>query len=138
MIKLLINCPQGQQQVITIDKTGGYFDDSRIIWDERKDGELPENITLGKMVRDGKSLKTLSDYLPEHLIWVESQQSLTKDHAKKLQLENETKNDSEFALLRKMSASEIDDWFTANITNANQLVKFAKKVVKVLVKQNLL
>ena len=138
MIKLLINCPEGKQQVIDIDVSGGYFESERVIWDERKDGELPEDVTIGKMVRDGKGLKTLNDYLPEHLVWVEFQQAIANDHAKKSQLENETKNDSEFTLLRKMSASEIDDWFTANITNANQLLKFAKKLTKVLVKQNLI
>ena len=71
MIKLLINCPLGQQQIIKIDESGGYFDQSRVVWDERYNGDLPEDITLGKMVFDGGNLKTLKDYLPEHEAWLQ-------------------------------------------------------------------
>lgn len=36
--KLLVNTPSGKQEVIEIGAGGGYFDDARVVWDERKDG----------------------------------------------------------------------------------------------------
>lgn len=55
MVKLLVNTPAGAQEVIEVTATGSYFDDDRVLWDERRDGPLPE-ITLGGMVRVGDSL----------------------------------------------------------------------------------
>lgn len=49
-MRLLVNNPQGHQELITVSEGGAYFDASRVVWDERVDGELPE-ITLGGMVR---------------------------------------------------------------------------------------
>jgi hypothetical protein len=54
-MKLLVNTPTGEQQVIEVGEGGGYFNESLIIWDERTDGPLPA-ITLGGMVRNGTSL----------------------------------------------------------------------------------
>lgn len=65
MPKLLVNDPAGKQKVIEISETGQYFDQSRVVWDERADGVLPE-ITLGKMQRVNDQLVMLEDYLPEH------------------------------------------------------------------------
>lgn len=50
MSRLLINTPTGGQELIEVGEGGGYFDASRVLWDERIDGHLPE-ITLGGMVR---------------------------------------------------------------------------------------
>ena len=55
MRKLLVNAPSGAQQVAEVAEGGGYFDNSRVLWDERSDGEIP-SITLGGMVRQGNSL----------------------------------------------------------------------------------
>lgn len=65
MPKLLVNQPSGKQEIIEITESGGYFDVSRVVWDERTDGTLPA-VTLGKMQRNGGQLVTLEDYLPEH------------------------------------------------------------------------
>lgn len=65
MVKLLINLPSGEQILTEVDPTGGYFDQSSVLWDERFDGPMPE-ITLGKMQRVGNDLVTLPDFLPEH------------------------------------------------------------------------
>jgi hypothetical protein len=62
---LLVNQPAGKQEVIQITAAGTYFDSSRVVWDERTDGALPE-ITLGKMQRVNNQLVTLEDYLLEH------------------------------------------------------------------------
>ena len=138
MINLLINCPEGHQKIIKIDETGEYFDQDLVLWDERVDGDLPQNITLGKMQRDGKSLITLDDYLPDHAAWMASQQIIIDELAKKTQLEEETKGDGDLALLRKMSGEEINAWFDLNVTNTNQCIRMLKKVVKSLVRKELL
>lgn len=54
MTKLLVNNTEGVQEVIVVGQGGGYFDLSRVLWDERIDGPLPE-IQVGGMVRvDGQ------------------------------------------------------------------------------------
>lgn len=135
--KLLVNAPSGEQKIETVTETGAYFDQNRIVWDERKDGNIPD-ITIGKTVRNGKNLDTLPDYLPAHAACMASKQSIVDAEKKKEAIETETKKDAELAALRGMSGAEIDAWFDANVTNANQCIKMLKKVVKALVKQNLL
>lgn len=55
MAKLLVNAPDGAQEIIEVGDGGGYFDQSRVLWDERIDGPMPA-ITEGGMVRDGAQL----------------------------------------------------------------------------------
>lgn len=137
MYKLLINCPLGEQQVIQVGQGGNYFDSARVIWDERKDGALPD-VILGKMRRNGKVLETLTDYLPEHSSYLATVQARADLQTKKSQLDTDTKQDGDLSVLRDMSGAQIDDWFTANIKTVNDASKLLKKVVKSLVKQNLL
>lgn len=57
MIKLLIDNPQGIQEIIEVDDGGGYFDSSRIIYDERIHGPMDEfaiRAHLGSWSRDGQ------------------------------------------------------------------------------------
>lgn len=138
MIKLIVNAPTGEQQILNIGEGGNYFDSTRVIWDERNDGKLPDVITLGKMKRNGKALDTLPDYLPEHAAFLAAVQTRIDQQTKKSQLDTDTKIDSDLSVLRDMSGTQIDDWFTLNITNVNQATKLLKKIVKSLVKQNLL
>jgi len=65
MPRLLVNSPSGEQIIIEIDPTGDYYDVTKIVWDESKDGPMPD-VILGKMARSGDSLITLPDYIPEH------------------------------------------------------------------------
>lgn len=62
---ILVDAPTGAQELIKIGEGGSYFDNSRVLWDEREHGELPE-ITLGGMVRDGDSLIFNEDRMNEH------------------------------------------------------------------------
>lgn len=55
MKKLLVNAPSGKQELIEVGDGGGYFDSSRVLWDERIDGPVP-SVTIGGMVRAGDSL----------------------------------------------------------------------------------
>ena len=138
MYKLLINCPLGEQQIIQVGEGGDYYDLNRIEWDERKDGKLPDAITLGKMKRNGKKLDTLPDYLPGHAAFIAAQQAKIEQQTKKAQLDTDTKGDSDLSVLRDMTGPEIDDWFNVHIKTVNDSSKLLKKVIKSLVKQNLL
>jgi len=42
MYKLLVNGIKDFQHLIEVEKTGGYFDESKIVWDERIHGPMPE------------------------------------------------------------------------------------------------
>jgi len=64
-MKLLVNTPVGNQALIEIDKGGGYFDQSRVLWDERTDGRIPA-ITVGGMKRTGNSLEFDQKLLDAH------------------------------------------------------------------------
>lgn len=60
MIKLLVLTPAGDQKVEEVSESGYYFDQSRVLWDERKDGPLDQSIIdsgLGGIVRVGKDLQ---------------------------------------------------------------------------------
>jgi hypothetical protein len=65
MIKILVNNPQGIQEIIEVGEGGGYFDASRVLWDERIDGVLP-SITVGGMVRQGNQLVFNSQLFAEY------------------------------------------------------------------------
>lgn len=65
MYKLLIEFPDGNQIITEISETGGFFDQSKVLWDERTDGKLPEGVELGKMERRGNKLIKLDNYKPE-------------------------------------------------------------------------
>lgn len=65
MPRLLVNSPSGEQIIIEIDPTGDYYDATQVLWDESRDGAMPD-IILGKMQRVNGLLVTLPDYLPGH------------------------------------------------------------------------
>jgi len=67
MFKLLIEFPDGNQKVIEVSETGGFFDKSKVLWDERTDGAIPTDIELGKMSRNGKRLEKLDTFKPKYL-----------------------------------------------------------------------
>ncbi len=67
MPKILVDAPTGLQEVIDISETGSYFDETRVLWDERISGPLPE-ITLGGMVRQGDELVFDQTRMDEHTL----------------------------------------------------------------------
>lgn len=67
MYKLLVNAPSGKQEIIEVSETGSYFDPALVLWDERTNGALPDNIILGKMQRVGDALVEADEYLPAHI-----------------------------------------------------------------------
>jgi hypothetical protein len=64
-MKLLVNAPSSSQQIIQIGEGGGYFDQARVLWDERTDGQIPA-ITVGGMKRNGNSLEFDQQLLDAH------------------------------------------------------------------------
>lgn len=56
MKTLLVDAPTGEQQVIVVDETGGYFDPALVLWDDSVNGQLP-TITVGGMVLAGNVLE---------------------------------------------------------------------------------
>lgn len=64
-MKILVDAPSGVQELIEVGPGGGYFDESRIVWDERKDGKIPA-ITVGGMKREGKRLVFDAALLASH------------------------------------------------------------------------
>jgi hypothetical protein len=58
MTKLLVEAPSGFQELLEVGEGGGYFDESRVLWDERKDGAFPESLLpeVGGLARSGESL----------------------------------------------------------------------------------
>jgi hypothetical protein len=75
-MKLLVNTPAGEQSIVSVDAGGGYFDITRVLWDERKDGPLPD-ITLGAMVRIGDALKVDATLLPDPSAVIEQERGRT-------------------------------------------------------------
>lgn len=82
MPRLLIEYPDGNQQLAEIDKTGSYFDPSRVKWDERVDGPMPEDLELGKMVVVNGELVKSDEFIPGYEEYAEAQN--LKIHADKV------------------------------------------------------
>lgn len=43
MPKLLVINPDGSRDIISVGDTGSYYDQSKVVWDERVDGSMPDN-----------------------------------------------------------------------------------------------
>jgi len=137
MAKLLVNQPSGEQSIIEIDSTGSYFDQARVVWDERVDGEMP-TVIIGKMQISGNKLITLDNFLPDHQAWIELMQIKNNKIADAIDLGTDVKSDDDLILIREMNSEKIDTWFDTNIKDIVQLSDIVKKIVKSLVKQGIL
>ena len=67
MIRLLVNAPSGEQQIVLVGEGGWYFDPTRVIWDERIDGTLPDDVQVGGMVRLDGELVFSQERMNTHL-----------------------------------------------------------------------
>ena len=79
-MRLLVNAPTGRQEIVDVGDGGGYFDQGRVLWDEREDGPLPA-ITLGGMVRNGAALAFDQERMDEHTAAMTPSQ-LSRDQAR--------------------------------------------------------
>lgn len=139
MTLIIVNAPTGEQQKIEIDESGSYFDESLVIWDERKDKPLPENYTLGKLARDENAgVYELPDYINGHSAYIAKQEKILQAETKKAAIAEAVEKDKDFEKLRSMTDTEIDEWFSANVTSKGPTEAMLKKVVKALIKQEIL
>lgn len=138
MTIIIVNAPTGEQQEIEIDKSGSYFDESLIVWDDRKDKPLPENYTLGKLARDGTGVYELPGYVASHAEYIVKQEQRLQAETKKAVIAEAVEKDKDFEALRSMTDSQIDEWFSANVTSKGPTEAMLKKVVKALIKQEIL
>ena len=58
MSKLLVNVADNKQDIFEIEEGGGYYDKSKVIWDEREDGplSLADETNLGGLIRTAEGL----------------------------------------------------------------------------------
>lgn len=137
MYKLLVNSPCGEQRIEYVTESGKYFDTTRVLWDERKSGELKE-VTLGKMELRGDKLLELATYTAEHAAWMAAQAAIATKEAEVEAEVTAAKNEGDLAALRGMTNQQIDDWFTANVTTAAQIIRLVKKLVKLMVRKGVI
>lgn len=71
-MKMLVNAPSGLQELFEVGAGGGYFDHTRVLWDERVDGPIPA-VTIGGMVRVNNELTfdpvLLASIRPPEIDW---------------------------------------------------------------------
>lgn len=134
MIKLLINDVTGEQKIEYVSQSGGYFDDSRVLWDERHDGAIPSGVELGKMTRIDKSLVKQNSYITEHQLWLDDKNLKDAEENRVSLILQEIKSDPAIQAIKNMSASQIDSYFSSNITTLPQAISILKKLIKILIK----
>lgn len=66
MSKIVINHQNGKQEILEVLEGGQYLGSADVIWDERENGELPEDAVAGKIQVVESQIVVSSDYIPEH------------------------------------------------------------------------
>lgn len=68
MFKLLVEPEINKQDLIEVEISGSYFDQSKVLWDERVDGGFPANLLskVGGLVRIGNTLSLNQSKLDAH------------------------------------------------------------------------
>jgi len=131
MFKLLVNLKTNEQVIYNIKPSGGYFDKSAVIWDERTDGNLP-TINMGGMVRDGAKLvfsqarKDLHDVV---MLAKQSEQTRIDD------LDTEINNDTVLSNLKSMTNAEFNAYWSANVTTAAQANQVLKRLARLVIRK---
>lgn len=54
MPRLLVIKPDGSRDVILIGDTGSYYDQAKVVWDERVDGSMPDDVCPSMIKVDGR------------------------------------------------------------------------------------
>lgn len=130
-MKLLVNAPTGLQELIEIGEGGNYFDPTRVLWDERADGELPP-ITLGGMARSGNAL-VFSQAVMNATAAVRA--PIDAEAQRKAAIETAIANDTTIASLKAMSNADFDTWWAANVTNLAQALGLLKRLTRVVIRR---
>ncbi len=134
-MKILVNLPNGLQEVIEVGSGGDYSDQSAIVWHEGRDGPMP-SVTTGKMQRQGNALVELPDYLPTHTAALAAKQAETEKELRLDSLSTELKSDTTVSQLRAMTGAELDTWLDANATTLPEIRNLLKIIAKILIVNN--
>lgn len=117
--KLLIENTDNSQEIIEIESTGGYFGDGLILWDERVDGDMPNDITLGAMVRIGDTLEV--NDIRKSQILVESLNSIKYQSLLMIDRDNDDvvdivigRRDTEYLQAEKQAREYVDAGYTGD------------------------
>jgi hypothetical protein len=122
MIKLLVTDTSGIQKIITIHKSGGYFDKAKVAWDERLDGPMPQIVELGGLYKEDEVLKVDLAKKAIHDAAVAAKEA-AKQAKEDLELDLESRKDQIRALLA--------DWDNLTLTQLRQILRyFVKKELK--------
>ncbi len=107
MYKIVVNAPGGDQEIHYVANSGGYNDQSKVIWDERYDGVFKQSDedNLGGLIRSGKNLN-----LDQSMKDVQTNKRLAIAAAKK------AISDNKQAMLVKLKAG------TASISDMNNIL----------------
>lgn len=87
MFKLIIDKDgQKAQQLIEVGPGGKYYDPSKVLWDERKDGPVPQSAigNIGGLVRIGPDLVLDTAKLAQHNLDKTDKESKKQDKKSKL------------------------------------------------------
>ena len=115
-MNLLVDTPSGKQELVIIGPGGGYFDPSRVVWDTRTDGALPD-INLGGMVRSGNSLAFDQARMDQHTAAQAVIDAAAAQAAKTAADAATAKVDAKLAALAAMTPVQVRAWIAANVTN---------------------
>jgi len=134
-MKILVNLPNGLQEIIHVGEGGDYSDQSAIEWHEGRDGLMPF-VTPGKMQRQGNALVELPDYLPAHAAALTVKQAQDAKQQRLDSLSTELKSDTTVSQLRAMTSAELDTWLDANATTLPEIRDLIKIIAKILIVNN--
>lgn len=137
MSKLIVNNPQGVQEVLEVGQSGSYFDNDLVIWDERVHGIFSRESELGGLVPLDEVVVSENPYDPEHPI-SQVVRRLTFDAVKKSaqdsvsQTKIDTENTKRAALLALKNRIDVLDGQT-DLTAAEVKESFRKllKFIKI-------
>ena len=136
--RLIVNSPTGEQKIEKVSETGRYFDPSLVVWDERTDGALPDDIELGKMMRKGKSLVKSADFLPDHQAILDGETAKSQIRQNYSTLREELLADAEIAQIISMvkngNKQGVSDHFAAKLPT--ELHESLSKMAMILATMN--
>lgn len=66
MKTFIADAPNGEQMIFTVEDSGGYFEQERVVWDTAVDGPLPDNVVVGGMVRQGSNVTFSQARMNQH------------------------------------------------------------------------
>ncbi len=135
-MKILINSTSGEQILIEVGMGGDYVDKAAIQWHEGYDGEIKQNITLGKMQRQGSKLVELPNFLPEHVAAIAKKSAEEVKIQKHNDLTQELRSNPLVSQLREMDSAGIEAWLDANATTLKEMRSLFKIVAKILIVNN--